>query len=64
MIAVKPELETAHINVKEAEAILIAFQLFSQLWHGYKAVLYTDSSTALWGLRKGYIKGAANAPLK
>jgi len=29
MIAVKPELKTAYINVKEAKAILIAFQLFS-----------------------------------
>jgi len=47
MIAVKLELKMAYINVKEAEAILIAFQLFSQSWHGYKAVLYTDSSTAL-----------------
>ena len=31
IIAVKPELKTAYINIKEAEAILIAFQLFSQL---------------------------------
>jgi hypothetical protein len=52
-----------HINVKEIDAILIAFQLFSNAWQGHKAVLHTDSFTALWGLRKGYIKGAANMPL-
>jgi hypothetical protein len=64
MIAVEGDTASNHINVEEVQAIFEAFLLFVHQWQGYEAVPHTDSTTTYFSLRKGYINGAADAPLK
>ena len=54
----------AHINTNEVDAILQGFLLFSHHWLHHTLVIHTDSSTAHAGLRKGFLHGPPNAPLK
>lgn len=54
----------AHINTNEVDAILQGFLLFSHHWLHHTLVIHTDSSTAHSGLRKGFLHGPPNAPLK
>lgn len=54
----------AHINTNEVDAILQGFLLFSHHWLHHTLVIHTDSSTAHAGLKKGFLHGPPNAPLK
>ncbi|KAJ5778452.1 hypothetical protein N7520_001698 [Penicillium odoratum] len=54
----------AHINTQEVDAILQGFLLFSHHWLHHTLVIHTDSSTAHMGLKKGFLHGPPNAPLK
>lgn len=54
----------AHINTNEVDAILQGFLLFSHHWLHHTLVIHTDSSTAHTGLKKGFLHGPPNAPLK
>jgi hypothetical protein len=54
----------AHINTNEVDAILQGFLLFSHHWLHHTLVIHTDSSTAHSGLKKGFLHGPPNAPLK
>ncbi|KAJ5413732.1 hypothetical protein N7509_000359 [Penicillium cosmopolitanum] len=54
----------AHINTNEVDAILQGFLLFIHHWIHHTLVIHTDSSTAHAGLRKGFLHGPPNAPLK
>ena len=54
----------AHINTNEVDAILQGFLLFSHHWLHHTLVIHTDSSTAHAGLRKGFLHGPPNSPLK
>ena len=54
----------AHINTNEVDAILQGFLLFSHHWLHHTLVIHTNSSTAHAGLRKGFLHGPPNAPLK
>jgi hypothetical protein len=53
-----------HINTNEVDAILQGFLLFSHHWLHHTLVIHTDSSTAHTGLKKGFLHGPPNAPLK
>ncbi|KAJ5716207.1 hypothetical protein N7493_008118 [Penicillium malachiteum] len=53
-----------HINTNEVDAILQGFLLFSHHWLHHTLVIHTDSSTAHTGLKKGFLHGPPNVPLK
>jgi ribonuclease HI len=53
-----------HINILEVQAILIAFQKWSNHWSKQRIIVFTDSSTALSGLTKLSLHGKANKPLR
>lgn len=52
------------INVHEAEAILLAFQIWGANWSGQRLRVFTDSTTTHSGLREFNLKGPPNAPLR
>ena len=57
-------LDDPSINVHEVEAILLAFQLWSPIWHRHRVIVHTDSKTALLGLQDSTLQGPANTPLR
>lgn len=57
-------LQTLSINVFEVEAILLAFQLFSQKWKKARLIVFTDSTTAYSGLKTARFRGLPNVPLR
>jgi hypothetical protein len=59
-----PPRASAHINVLELEAILVAFEKWAARWQSHKLVLHTDSTTALSGFRNFTLRGPANVPLR
>jgi ribonuclease HI len=59
-----PPSASAHINVLELEAILVAFEKWAARWQSHKLVLHTDSTTALNGLQNHVLHGPANVPLR
>jgi hypothetical protein len=59
-----PHSATAHINVLEVKAILVAFETWAALWQNHKLVLHTDSTTALSGFRNHVLHGPANVLLR
>ena len=54
---------SAHINVKEVSAILQAFLLFAPVWAHHKVFIFTDSSTAQYGLARNTLHGPSHRPL-
>lgn len=56
--------DSISINVFEVQAILLAFQLFASQWCHRKVIIYTDSTTALSGLKSHRFRGLPNVPLR
>ena len=52
------------INVFEAEAILLAFELWAESWARQRVIIYTNSSTTESGLLNNTLIGQPNAPLR
>ena len=59
-----PIPQSAHINIHELEAILIAMKMWSKCWYRAELVLYTDSTNAFNGLKKLTLHEEANTPLR
>jgi hypothetical protein len=54
----------AHINTNEVDGTLQGFLLFSHYWLHHTLVIHTDSPTVHTRLKKGFLHGPPNAPLK
>ena len=50
----KPELSTAHINVKELAVIQLALKKYAPSLSGHHLIIYTDNAAACYMLNKGY----------
>jgi len=53
-----------HINVKEVTAIERAFSIWAHHWTHSTVCIHTDSTVALAGLRRHYLNGPSNVPLR
>lgn len=53
-----------HINVLELRAIQAAFFLWGSKWSGLSVNIYTDSTSAYWGLRGQNAKEEAYVPIR
>jgi hypothetical protein len=51
-----PSVSTAHINVKETAAILLAARQWGRNWSGARVVVFTDNTTAMYAVNKGSSK--------
>ncbi len=52
------------INIHEAEAIVLVFQIWAKKWSSQRLRVFTDSTTAHSGLPEFTLKGPSNAPLR
>ena len=60
----KKNLDHPSINVPEVETILLAFQFWAPIWHRYRIVVHTDSSTAISSMQDSTLRWPANAALR
>ena len=51
-----PEVQNAHINIKELFTVLLAFRRWGPLWENKHVQIYTDNQVTMYALNKGTMR--------